>query len=195
MNALLRLVTPTCVVRRVSDAAPAFLQSLGVDAVITDLDNTLVPWRRYEISQEVFDWIDELKASGIKIVIASNTMHPARLQKLAAQMDVPCVLGVRKPWPAGYRKSMAAIGASAERTAMLGDQIFTDILGANALKLRTILLRPALSRREFIWTVFVRQFEKLLVSYLQATQQWPEPLEPAKRDGAGGGSSVVAKAR
>jgi len=174
MNALLKLVTPTRVVKNISDVTPASLTDLGIIAVITDLDNTLVRWRSYEISQEVHDWLAGLKSANIKVVIASNTMHPRRLQKLAGEMGIECILGVRKPWPSGYKRSMEMLGSTPATTAMLGDQIFTDIMGANALNLHTILLRPALSTYEFIWTVMVRQVERVLVRYLVATGRWPE---------------------
>ena len=178
MNEMYKLVTPSQVVNCVGDVTPSSLHALGIKAIITDLDNTLVPWRGHEISQDVLEWIAELKRADIKIVIASNTMHPRRLHKLAGEMGIPYILGVRKPWPRGYRKSMEMLGSTPATTAMLGDQIFTDIMGANALKLHTILLRPALSTYEFIWTVMVRRVERILVRHLQATGRWPSPTSP-----------------
>ena len=170
----LKTVTPDEVVSRISDVTPESLRKRGVDGLISDLDNTLVPWKSHEISDEVFAWLDAMKSAGIGVVLASNTIHPKRLKRIAERMGIPYAPGVRKPWPRGYRRSMEILGTTPANTAMLGDQIFTDIMGANALGIRTILLRPPLARREFLWTVFVRQIEKLLVAYLTRTGRWPE---------------------
>ncbi|MDR3710563.1 MAG: YqeG family HAD IIIA-type phosphatase [Capsulimonadaceae bacterium] len=174
-----KLIVPSRIVTRITDASAASLRQRGIAAVITDLDNTLVPWKSREISEDVFDWLAALKRENIKIVIASNTMHPKRLKEIAERMDIPYILGVRKPWPAGYRRSMQLLGSTPETTAMIGDQVFTDIMGANALGLHTILLRPQLSTHEFIWTIFVRQIERLAIGYLTAQGRWPTPDAPA----------------
>lgn len=176
-----KLVTPSRIVSRISDATPESLRERGIVAVITDLDNTLVPWKSHEISDEVLEWIAALKREDIKLVIASNTMHPKRLKSIAGRMGIPYLLGVRKPYPGGYRRSMQLLGSTPATTAMIGDQVFTDIMGANALGLHTILLRPQLSTHEFIWTVFVRHVERLVIAHLTSRGQWPQtdaPMEP-----------------
>jgi len=173
MSNLLQLLTPTQVVAAIGDIRPADLQAKGISAIITDLDNTLVPWRRYDISDGVVEWLAELESSGIKICIASNTLHTKRLKQLAETLKIPFVDRVRKPNVGGFIRSMQLMGSNAAETAVVGDQIFTDVLCGNKLSLFTILLRPRLAKEEFIWTSMVRVVENALISVLQRKKLWP----------------------
>lgn len=174
MLKLWKLLTPTQVVKKISDIHPADLQASGINAIITDLDNTLVPWRRYSIAEEVVQWLADLETAGIKICIASNTMHTSRLKKLAQQMRIPFVDRVRKPWVGGFLRAMQLMDSSKEQTAVVGDQIFTDVLCGNRLSLCTILLRPPLAKEEFFWTRMLRNVENVLINFLQRRDIWPK---------------------
>jgi len=167
------LLTPTWVVETINDVDPKALKAKGIAAIITDLDNTLVPWRRYEIAPAVIEWLAKLEIEGIKICIASNTMHTRRLKQLAEVMGIPFVDRVRKPWVGGFLRSMEAMGSDLANTAVFGDQIFTDVLAGNQLGLKTILLRPPLSKEEFFWTQVVRNVESAVISKLTQLGRWP----------------------
>ncbi|HEY3329761.1 MAG TPA: YqeG family HAD IIIA-type phosphatase [Capsulimonadaceae bacterium] len=174
MSNTLKLLTPSQVVKRVGDIRPADLKARGITAIITDLDNTLVPWRRYNIAEGVTDWLAELERENIKIVIASNTLHTSRLRQLATTMNIPFVDRVRKPWVGGFVRSMQLMGATAEQTAVVGDQIFTDVLCGNKLGLFTVLIRPPLAREEFISTMMLRFVENAIINILQFRGLWPK---------------------
>lgn len=173
MTKLLHLLTPTFVVEAIRDVDPDLLKARGITAIITDLDNTLVPWRHYEIAPGVTDWLAKLESAGIKICIASNTLHMKRLRQLAATMNIPFVDRVRKPHPGGFIRSMQAMGSNRQNTAVFGDQIFTDVLAGNRLGLTTILLRPPLSREEFVSTQIVRHVENFVIRWLKVRGRWP----------------------
>jgi uncharacterized protein len=168
-----KLLTPTWVVESVKDVQPKALRALGISAIITDLDNTLVPWRRYDIAPAVVEWLAHLEVEGIKICIASNTLHTRRLQKLADALGIPFVDRVRKPGTGGFRRSMDLMGSNGRDTAVFGDQIFTDMIAGNRLGLKTILLRPPLSKNEFIWTKLVRYIENVAIFVLNRMGEWP----------------------
>jgi HAD superfamily phosphatase (TIGR01668 family) len=174
MTRILKLLTPSQVVKKVGDIRPADLKARGITAIITDLDNTLVPWRRYNIAEGVVDWLAELERENIKIVIASNTLHTSRLKQLAATMKIPFVDRVRKPWVGGFVRSMAMMGSTPEQTAVFGDQIFTDVLCGNKLGLFTILIRPPLAKEEFISTMMLRFVENAIINILQFRGLWPK---------------------
>jgi len=176
MTKLLHLLTPTVVVETIRDVDPEALKARGITAIITDLDNTLVPWRHYEIADGVTEWLRKLEDAGIKICIASNTLHMKRLKQLAETMGIPFVDRVRKPAPGGFLRSMKAMGSNRENTAVFGDQIFTDVLAGNRLGLTTILLRPPLSREEFISTQCVRYVENVVIGWLKSRGRWPGAL-------------------
>ena len=173
MSLLWKTLTPSQVVESVDELEPEMLKAHGIEAIITDLDNTLVPWRHYEIMPGVIEWLAKLEVAGIKICIASNTIHTSRLKQLAETMGIPFVDRVRKPSTGGFVRAMQAMGSHAENTAVFGDQIFTDILAGNRLNLYTILLRPPLSKEEFISTQLVRYVENGVIRKLRERDQWP----------------------
>ena len=168
-----KLLTPSQVVQSVEEVHTDDLKAAGITSIITDLDNTLVPWRHYEIAPGVVEWLAKLEAQGIKICIASNTIHTERLKQLAETMNIPFVDRVQKPRRGGFLRAMRAMGSNAGNTAVFGDQIFTDMLAGNRLGLRTILLRPALSKEEFFSTQLVRYIENAVIRRLRKRQLWP----------------------
>lgn len=167
------MLTPTWVVESVRDVDPKALKARGIHAIITDLDNTLVPWRRYEISPGVIEWLAKLEVENIKICIASNTLQMQRLNQLADTMGIPFVDRVRKPSVDGFLRSMQLMGSNAQNTAVFGDQIFTDIVCGNRLGLKTILLRENMTKEEFFQTQLVRYIENFFISKLKQNGQWP----------------------
>ncbi len=169
----MQLLTPTRVVQSVKEVDLDQLKELGVRAIITDLDNTLVPWRHYEVSPGVVEWLAKLEVEGIKICIASNTLHTERLEQLAKTMGIPFVDRVRKPRTGGFLRAMALMDSTRESTAVYGDQLFTDVLAGNRMGLTTILLRPALSKEEFFSTQMVRYLENVVIRKLEAQGKWP----------------------
>jgi HAD superfamily phosphatase (TIGR01668 family) len=175
-------------VASIADISVNVLSANGITAIITDLDNTLVPWRRYNIADDVITWLADLERKGIKIVIASNTMHTGRLKQLADKMNIPFVESVRKPFTGGFHRAMKLMESSREETAVIGDQIFTDVLCGNLMGLTTILLRPPLAKEEFIWTRMLRNVEGWLIARLQGRGCWPDylsesaPLDCAEPD-------------
>ena len=121
----------------------------------------------------VVEWLAALEVAGIKICIASNTIHTERLKQLAETMGIPFVDRVRKPRTGGFRRAMRLMGSNTKNTAVFGDQLFTDILAGNRLGLHTILLRPPLSKEEFISTQLVRYVENGVIRRLRDRGQWP----------------------
>ncbi len=159
-----RLLTPTMLVRHVRDIGPDVLAARGVRAVVTDLDNTLVEWRSEKIESEVANWLAALRREGMGVCIASNTRHFARLHRLAKTMDILHVPGnAGKPGVGGIRKALELLGTTASETAMVGDQLFTDIVAGNRAGLMTVLVNP-LSPYEFIGTkVISRNAERFVL--------------------------------
>ena len=142
------------------------LKERRIEAVLLDLDNTLVPWRSYDIAPEVGAWIADAARRGMKFCIVSNTRTSARLQSLAAKLDLPFVRRGTKPRRGGFREALRLLDVETAHAAVIGDQIFTDILGGNRLGLYTILVRP-LHPREFVGTKISRFFERIVLGLLE----------------------------
>jgi hypothetical protein len=142
------------------------LRERGIRVVLLDLDNTLVPWHGFEIKPETISWVRSLKEHGIRACIVSNTRYPSRLRKIAAELGVPSTTKGMKPRRAGFREALKMLDASIAEAAVIGDQIFTDILGGNRLGLYTILVYP-IQKKEFIGTKVSRFFEKFVLRRLR----------------------------
>jgi HAD superfamily phosphatase (TIGR01668 family) len=139
----------------------AELQKIGIRGIIFDLDNTLVEWKQESITPEVIELISRFKDAGFKMCILSNALEH-RVEAVANLLEIPYVSRAAKPRKSPFRKALEYMGTEPEETAVVGDQLFTDILGGNRMDLYTIWT-PPLSATEFISTKAVRRLERLVV--------------------------------
>jgi hypothetical protein len=159
---LLHLLFPDLYVASIYDIDLEYLRRRGIRGIIFDLDNTIVERGEIFWPPEVRDWLDGLKAEGFKISIVSNNRQRAA-EELAQTHGIPAVFRAVKPRRKPFLRAISLMGVGRRETAMVGDQIFTDIVGGNRLGLFTILVNP-LPGKEFIGTtLFSRQLEKLLL--------------------------------
>lgn len=157
---ILRWLVPRRYVPSLPLIDPAELAARGVRGVILDLDNTVVAWDAAAPSPETRAWVRRLRDAGLRACIVSNNFA-GRTQAVGDALGLPVVAGAVKPIPWAFRRAMVIMGTPASQTALIGDQLFTDVLGGNLLGLHTILVDP-LSRREFPTTRLIRRFERLL---------------------------------
>jgi|SRR5579872_764052 len=144
---------------RVSEISVPELVGEGVRGVIVDLDNTLVGYRERHPTAEVSSWVDRATQAGLKIVIVSNNVR-AWVEEIATHLRVSFVHKAAKPLPMGFGKALKQLGTSRAQTIVIGDQLFTDVLGAKLYGLRVILTEPLI--REHAFMRFVRRIERVL---------------------------------
>lgn len=142
------------------------LQREGIDTVLLDLDNTLVPWQKRDMTEEVRGWLVALKEAGMKLYLVSNTRHGKRIDALSEELGIPHVRGAWKPRKKGFLHAMKELGSDPSKTVIIGDQMFTDVLGGNRLGLYTVMVRP-LARREFMGTKISRAAERVFLSWFR----------------------------
>ena len=133
---------PRGVYPSVTHISPRALAARGIRLVLADLDNTLVPYKVAEPPAHVAAWKEALAAEGISLFLLSNSRKPGRAQKFAEQLGIPYQGRSGKPKRAGYLRAMERMGATPEETVMVGDQIFTDTLGANNAGAVPLLVEP-----------------------------------------------------
>ncbi len=121
---------------RFEDVTPDFLKKEGVKLLLCDLDNTLRLHSEKEPADELADWVEDLKKSGIKIIIVSNNGRKKMIQKFCEPIDVPCYWWATKPLSTKLTKAMNEYGFKASETAMLGDKWSTDVLAAKFARIR-----------------------------------------------------------
>ena len=135
------LFRTTVALRSVCDISPAVLQKLGVRGLLLDVDNTLTTHDNPTPAPGVEAWIAQMKQHGIRMCIVSNN-HPPRVQPFAARLGVDYVCEGKKPLSSGFRRAMQKMGLHRKELAVVGDQIFTDVLGANLMRLKCIFVFP-----------------------------------------------------
>ena len=125
-----------------SDIRPEWLREQGIRLLLADLDNTLSAYRERTASPEVHSWKDALDRAGITLFLFSNSRKPTRARTYAESLGVPYLNRAGKPGTRSFRRVMAQQGCTPEETAIVGDQIFTDVLGGNRSGVTTLLIRP-----------------------------------------------------
>ena len=131
---------PRFIFPKITDIAPEFLAERGIRLLLMDFDNTMLPYTTDVPEQELLDWLGKLCESGIKLCIVSNS-HKSRVPQFSERYGVPCQTHAAKPSPKGIRLAMQRFGADKTQTALVGDQIFTDVLGANLAGVTAIAVR------------------------------------------------------
>lgn len=120
----------------------SWLRARGVVVLLADLDNTLVPYGVKEPTEKVRAWKEALEAAGVRLFLLSNSRRPGRAARFAEALGIPYEGHAGKPKGGGFRRAMARMGASPEQTAIVGDQIFTDIWGGNRAGVLTLMVEP-----------------------------------------------------
>ncbi|KUO50602.1 MAG: HAD family hydrolase [Desulfitibacter sp. BRH_c19] len=140
------------------------LKKNGIKGIIIDLDNTITEWDNPCLSETACDWFKQMKEAGLKACIASNNSE-SRVVKAVERLGIPYVAKAKKPRRRAFRRAMGILKTKPQETAVVGDQIFTDVLGGNRLNLFTILVVP-LNTKEFIGTRLVRIVERRILKSL-----------------------------
>lgn len=135
---------------------------MGVDALLVDMDDTLVASDAEVENGAGPEWLAAIANSGVSVAVLSNGTRK-RAKRLAEMTGVKVLPLSGKPFAWSFRRGLAALGGVApERVAMVGDQLFTDILGAKRAGLKTVLVRP-LSKGKLPHTRLVRHIERMVL--------------------------------
>ncbi len=132
---------PKLMFQRLTDITPEFLRQQGIDLLMLDFDNTMLPYTSRVPTQELLTWIDGMKQSGIRLCVVSNSKKDKAVSFCSAH-DIACITHSKKPTGRGIRKCLDLFDAKPRQTALVGDQIFTDVLGANCAGAASILVKP-----------------------------------------------------
>ena len=134
-----------------------FLQKNKIKALILDMDNTLINVKE-EMPQDVENWAKSLKGQGVKLIIVSNSNKKNKIEKISNKIGIKYVDFAKKPLKGGLKKAMKILEEKPENIAVVGDQIFTDIIGGNRCKMKTILV-DSLENKDYWYTAWKRPIE------------------------------------
>lgn len=134
------MLKPNFIFNSVLDITPQFLADNNIKALLLDVDNTLTYAHKTKLLRDgASDWFKTLQENGISLIVLSNA-KPKRARDFGESIGLRIVGGAAKPLPFGYLKAMKMLGVKRSEVAMVGDQIFTDTLGAKAVGIKTVLV-------------------------------------------------------
>ena len=152
---------PDYMFRAFDEITPAFLASLGVKAILADIDNTLAPYEQPEPDERIKGWIASLADAGIGIAFVSNNDWE-RVELFNRTLGVPAYAKSGKPFKKNLVKAMNDLGGTLETTVMLGDQLLTDALAGHNLGVKCLIVPPIRDKKNAFFK-FKRWLEKPVV--------------------------------
>lgn len=156
----------------VYDLTGESLSHAGIRLLLADLDNTLIPYDRTEPDEALARWKADLTAHGVTLFLLSNSRKAVRAPHFSQCLGIDYLCHAGKPKTGGYRAAMERCGATPGECAMIGDQIFTDTLGANRAGIRSILVRPISLRGNP--GRYLRYWAELPMRGLARSRKWKE---------------------
>jgi HAD superfamily (subfamily IIIA) phosphatase, TIGR01668 len=133
---------PTLMMKKITDILPETFHEIGVKNVLLDVDNTLASYRSHEPIDGAIEWTKEMEKAGFNLVIVSNN-YRSRVRPFAEKFGLPFITFACKPFPHGYLKAKKLLKVKSTKDCVIvGDQIFTDVIGANLCGMKSILLEP-----------------------------------------------------
>jgi hypothetical protein len=120
---------------------PDILQQYQLKGLVLDVDETLVPLRVTQASEELRQWVEQIRPV-MPLWLVSNNLSETRISSIAKSLNLPYILGAGKPSRRKLKKAVEAMNLPVEQVAMVGDRLFTDVLAGNRLGMFTILVEP-----------------------------------------------------
>lgn len=152
------MMMPHYMFKTYDEISPEFLLSLGVKAVLSDVDNTLAPYEQSEPDEKLTAWIKSLSNAGITIAFISNN-EKERIELFNRTLGAPAYWKSGKPFKKSLLRAMADLGTDKTNTVMLGDQLLTDAWAGNAAGLKVIIVPPIKDKLNLFFR-FKRLLEK-----------------------------------
>ena len=131
---------PKYIFPKLIDIEPQFLSERHIKLVLLDFDNTMLPYTKNEPSEELLRWIETMKENAFTLCIVSNS-HKRRVPDFAEKYGLHCVVGAKKPRTQGILEAIRIYEAQKKQTVLIGDQIYTDVLGANLAGVTSVIVK------------------------------------------------------
>ena len=131
---------PRIIVPALTDVSPELLRSRGIKLLMLDFDNTIVPYTTSTPTEAMERWLKTMTQSDIRLCVVSNS-HKERVKIFCEGFGIPCITHANKPFSKGIKECLGKFALRPRDCALVGDQIFTDTLGANAAGVTSILVK------------------------------------------------------
>ncbi len=155
-------IYPDIYVENVMNISFDILEKNNIKGLILDVDNTLINYYK-KMLDGTKEWCSKLKEKGIKFCIVSNSHKKEKVKKVAETLDIPYINFAKKPFKKGFLQGAKIMNIEPQYIAAVGDQLFTDILGANKCNMTSILVDP-IEKKEMFLTAIKRPIEKMIIN-------------------------------
>lgn len=145
-------VYPDLYLNSVIDINATLLKKNKLEALILDVDNTLIDYYK-NLIDGAEEWCENLKSEGIKCIILSNSNKKEKVETVAKKLGIKYIMFAKKPLKSGFKRALEKLEMSPEQVAVVGDQIFTDVVGAKRMKMFSILVKQVGEKDIFITKV------------------------------------------
>lgn len=163
------ILYPDAHLNNVREITTNFLQDNKINALILDVDNTLIDYNK-NLEEDVKKWVDDLKNRGIKLYILSNSNKKEKVEKVAKELNLEYEYFAKKPLKSGFKKVQKKLQEDPKNIGIVGDQIFTDVIGGNRCKMFTILVEP-IDEKDIWITMLKRPIENLIKEKYKRTTE------------------------
>lgn len=157
------LLKPQIKLEKITDISCELLEKYGISALILDVDNTLSTHHGQVLTDGLPEWLNKMRENGVGLMVLSNSKRK-RVKPFAEKIGLNFISMGLKPLPFGYLRALKALGVSKKKAAIVGDQIFTDVLGGNAVGVRTVLLTP-IKLESSAGFRFKRKIERFIIKH------------------------------
>ncbi len=144
------------------------LQQYCIKGLVLDVDETLVPLREKEASDELKQWITQIRQI-VSIWLVSNNLSQIRIGNIAKSLDLPYIVGAKKPSRKKLKQAAKEMNLPVKQVAMVGDRLFTDVLAGNRLGMFTILVEPMIDPAIAARSYMIRNLEVWISQQLGVT--------------------------
>ena len=131
---------PRIMTKELTDLTPELLRQRGIRLLMLDFDNTIVPYTTDVPTPRMEQWLLDMVKSDVRVCVVSNSKND-RVKRFCGKYGIPCITHAKKPFTKGIRECLDKFGIPASEAALVGDQIFTDTLGANSAGVTSILVK------------------------------------------------------
>lgn len=145
---------------KVSEISLEYLKENNIKGLILDVDNTLIDYYK-NMSEETINWANELKQNGIKMCILSNSNKKDKVKEVAGKLGLEYTYFGMKPLKRGFKKAKKMLNLENNEIAAVGDQIFTDVIGSNRMKMFSVLVEP-IEEKDIFVTLIKRPIENYI---------------------------------
>lgn len=159
-------VYPSLYLDSVKNINPMLLKKNNIKGLILDVDNTLIDYYR-NLVEGAEKWCEELKNEGIKCIILSNSNKRSKVEEVAEKLNIDYIMFAKKPLKSGFKRALSKLELKPEEVAVVGDQLFTDVIGAKRMNMFSILVKQVGEKDIFI-TKLKRPIENAIIrKYLE----------------------------